>query len=518
MKSDDSKPAVPTGRLDARLPDIAAELAGHLGVAQEQFGNRDLKLSLDDLEELAGILTDFGADIYAGAGLWLAYERHNRALFGTSLPLTGDYGVERHPTAIGSDRVHHLLWVVYPELLDGLVLAPDHRDIALLAGLVAPFLKQLFLRRSRDLGIKRFMARPNDFGWDVKRKLVWLGTKSYLFRLPLRRYIRDACDGDASIGNVDDFLHQECTQWSGLGVIDLLAIALDFHGDDAETLRGWYERHTAAYRVVSASKDVVEAVNVYSGAPYKIRMDCDTQPFRPGRLILGSLVPWHGEWYWSGAQKMLDGVTDEMIAEMLMSMKRRSPTILCRYWKEYEAIVRRQAGRLHARGIEYHGGKNLVSYPDGLTMAADWQREFAHYRDSAPPDAVAKASAAYGLDDGMAHMNLPQDLADEADGVGVFLDPNTGREMFQGFTPLVSALARRGEGLTREEEDYVRTFVMSRQISPAFVRRLVAEHGDASIRRSFLLSTCDEEWSLDYLLRRYKGRHFRKRYPRLSVL
>jgi hypothetical protein len=34
----------------------------------------------------------------------------------------------------------------------------------------------------RDSGVARFLAGPNEFGWDIKRKLLWLGINSYLFR------------------------------------------------------------------------------------------------------------------------------------------------------------------------------------------------------------------------------------------------------------------------------------------------------------------------------------------------
>ncbi|GAI51675.1 unnamed protein product, partial [marine sediment metagenome] len=35
------------------------------------------------------------------------------------------------------------------------------------------------------------MAQPNDYGWDIKRKLIWLGKHSYLFRQCCHDYIEN---------------------------------------------------------------------------------------------------------------------------------------------------------------------------------------------------------------------------------------------------------------------------------------------------------------------------------------
>jgi hypothetical protein len=37
-------------------------------------------------------------------------------------------------------------------------------------------------RLPRDSGVTRFLASPNEYGWDIKRKLPWSGINSCLFR------------------------------------------------------------------------------------------------------------------------------------------------------------------------------------------------------------------------------------------------------------------------------------------------------------------------------------------------
>jgi len=75
------------------LQSFAADLERHLAEAQNHLRYDTLKLPDDALEELACLLVDFAADIHAGTGLWLAYEKYNRDLFGTSLPLYADLPV-----------------------------------------------------------------------------------------------------------------------------------------------------------------------------------------------------------------------------------------------------------------------------------------------------------------------------------------------------------------------------------------------------------------------------------------
>ncbi len=331
-------------------------------------------------------------------------------------------------------------------------------------------------------------------------------------------FIEKEGDGEGSVGHIDDFICQECTPWSGLGAIDVLAAVLDITEDDRQCLRGWYERHAAAYKVLTADADVMEAHNVYSEERYLIRMNTGKPTFRAGQLVLGSLVSWRGEWHWSGEQKVINNPTLAMIEDLKATMKRRSPRILCRYWRDYEKKVRERAQALHARSLEYHG-KDLLVYPDGLSMAVDWQKEFRHYLDSLPKENVAEAIEKHGLKkNGLPEMKIPDELLNEKDGVGVYLNPDEGKEIMQGFNPVLSGFRRGGEGLTEDEAEAARSFIISESISPRFVRLMVDEYGGESIRAAFLLKGCPEDYCLDYLLRRYKGRFYRKRYPHLSVI
>ena len=94
--------------------------------------------------------------------------------------------------------------------------------------------------------------------------------------------------------------------------------------------------------------------------------------------------------------------------------------------------------------------------------------------------------------------------------LGVFLNPDEGKEIMSRYTTLLAGLKKKGEGLTEEEQGVIRGFVESEAISPRFVRRVLEEHGDESARSVFLLRGDLDYW-LDWLLRSRKACFYRKR-------
>lgn len=505
------------GQGDRHLPQVVRQLRNILSDVQCDFAYDTLCLDSDSLGELASILVDFAEDVHNSTGIWTAYERYNTEFFGTALPLTPSETGGAPRTGFHPDRIHHLLWVLYPVLFDGLVLSPTHQDLVRVAEASSSFLSDAFSAIPKDSGVKKSLGSPNKHGWEVKHKLVWLGTQSFMFRVLFARYMEEHASGGSDIAHTDDFVCQECTQWSGLGAIDILAGILDISEDDRRDLRSWCERHAAFYKIVSVHDQVLQVVNVINDQPYQIRISMRRNPFKPGQLLFGSLVPWRGKWYWSGELQLMGDASKVDVDDLKQTMKRRSPAIVCRYSKDYEAQVRHIMSNLHEEMLVYHG-KDLVVYPDGLSMAADWQKELREQWESRPHHEVKEAVEKHGLKEGRPKMELPEDLLEEKDGLGVFLNPYEGKEIMTGFTALITGLKKKGEGLTEDEQDVIRGFFDSDAVSPMFVNRVLGEHGDESVKRAFLLKDETPGYWLEYLLRSRKGHFYRKRYPALSVI
>ena len=504
------------GQGDSLLAQLVRNTRRVLSDTQQAFAYDSLRLGPKALGDLACILVDFAEDLHNGTGMWEAYERYNVEFFGTTLPLNADKGsgvqTDLHP-----DRFRHFLWVLYPALIDGLMLSPGHEDLCRMADVSSVFLSRAFSALPKDSGVKVFMETPNTHAWDVKRKLLWLARHSFMFRTMFARYIHSKAGGRADIAHTDDFICQECTQWSGLGAIDSLAGVLDISEEDRKDLRNWYERHTAFYRIVSTCKDSLQAQNLVSDQPYRIRIHSKRHPFKAGQLVFGSLVPWRGEWYWSGEQKAWDDAAKIDVDDLKLDMKRRSSQVVCRYLPEYETRVRQQASALHERMMAYYG-KDLISYPDGLSMAADWQKELRWQWESKPKREVEAVIERHGLKEGRTRMNCPKDLLEHTDGLGVFLTPDAGKEIMTHFSSLVTGLKQKGEALTSDQEDAIRGFFDAPAVSPKFVKRVLDEYGDESVKATLFLKGDLASYWLDYLLRRHKGHFYRKRYPSLSVI
>ncbi len=511
------RPTERKGQGDSHLPKIVQQLRRVLSNTQANFVYDTIRLDDDVLDELAGILVDFAEDLHNEIGIWSAYERYNVEFFGTALPLTTSKSGSDSATGFHPDRLRHLLWVLYPAIVDGLILSPNHKDLLRVADISSAFLTDAFLAVPKDSGVKRFLQSANDYGWDVKRKLVWLGSRSYMFRVPYSNYMDEQADGTADIGHTDDFICQECTRWSGLGAADILAGVLDLSDDEQGDLRNWHERHVAFYKLLSVNNETLAALNVISEQPYQIRIDMERHPFEEGQLVFGSLVPWRGEWYWSGEQKLFGNAADANVDDIRKTMKRDNSKIVCRYWKDYETRVRKQASDLHKAMMTYYG-KDLIVYPDGLSMAADWQKELRWQWDSKPQHEVEEVIEKHGLKNGRPNMSIPKDLLEHQDGLGVFINPDEGKEIMQHFTSIIAGLNRKGEALTEDQECAIRGFFHSTAISPKFVKRVLEEYGDESVRTAFVLRGDLPGFWLDYLLRSHKGSFYRKRYPSLSAV
>jgi len=505
------------GQGDSHLPQIVQQLRRALSNMQSDFVYDSLRLDDDAFGELAGILVDFAEDLHNDIGIWATYERYNVEFFGTALPLTtsksgGDSTRGLHPY-----RFRHLLWVLYPAFVDGLTLSPTHQDLQRVADASSVLLTDAFQAVPKDSGVKAFLQTVNDYGWDVKRKLIWLGSRSYMFRVPYSNYMDEQADGTKDIGHTDDFICQECTRWSGLGAAEILAGVLDLSDDGQRDLRNWHERHAAFYKLLSVNNETLEALNVISDQPYRIRINMERHPFEAGQLIFGSLIPWQGEWYWSGEQKLFGNASEVNVDDLTQTMKRQNSQIVCRYWKDYEAQVRKQASDLHKAMMTYHG-KDLIVYPNGLSMAADWQKELRWHWDSKPQHAVKEVIEKHGLEKGRPSMSIPKDLLEHQDGLGVFINPDEGKEIMEHFTSLIAGLNRKGEALTEDQECAIRGFFHAAAISPKFVTRVLEEYGDESVRTAFVLRGDLPGYWLDYLLRSHKGHFYRKGYPSLSAV
>ena len=382
---------------------------------------------------------------------------------------------------------------------------------------VATFLQKRFATVQLDSGVKSFLTTPDTYGWEVKRKLVWLGQHAYLFRLQCENYIQ-AHGGKPDIPTLDDFLCQHTTGWSGLGVIDLLAALLPLTEAQRTTLRRWYERHIGYFRVLSVREPFLDVVNVLNERTYTVRVDENARQFQRFRLVFGGLVPWEGIWYWSGTQRGFATVTEDLLRQIRREFPLKAPQIVYRYCGSLAEKARATVSQHYQQFMDYYG-KDLVIYPDGSALAEAMQ-QFHHYQMSlVPKENVDTFLKKHHLSEPPTpRIDLPPELLDCNNGIGVYFNPQEGQELMPGFDEIISGFNKQGEQLTETEEQGIRSLIYVEAISPHFVHRVVQDYGDASIAAAFLIPRESGQYYLGYLLRRYKGQFYRNRYPSLTLV
>jgi hypothetical protein len=323
--------------------------------------------------------------------------------------------------------------------------------------------------------------------------------------------------GKADIPTIDDFLCQETTSWSGLGVIDILASTLDITEEQRRDLRSWYERHTGYFRVLSVHEPLIDVQNILNEQPYTIRAEHLGDKFHVNQLVFGSLVPWDNEWYWSGMQYTYDDVSDEAIQQVKQDFSQRSPQIVYRYCDELAETARDITSKDYLEFVDYFGD-DLVTFPDGYTMAAAMKKLYEQRFEKAPKEAVDAFLKKHNLSKPEPNMSYPPDLLESDNGIGLYFYPGEGIEIMNRFDDVVNGLKKKGTDLTEEEWESIKGVMRSEAICPQFMRKLIQEHGDESIASTFFIRDMSDKVYLEYLFRRYKGHFYRNRYPALSIV
>src|SRR2546428_2179434 len=179
------------GRSERSLAKLAEDLTRFLTKPQRSLTSATLHLSSRQRGTLASILVEFAEDLSQDIGIWRSLEAYNRDFFGTPLPcvLPPDETMDAEP--LNPERMQFLLWTLYAELEPGLILAPNHQDLERLALWIAEFLSARLARLRYDSAVQTFLTTPHPYGWGGKKKLVWVGKPSYLFRLPGAALLRE---------------------------------------------------------------------------------------------------------------------------------------------------------------------------------------------------------------------------------------------------------------------------------------------------------------------------------------
>lgn len=507
----------------ARLVTLAQAWLARIETVWRGSQAEGLDLVPDRRLELAVLMTELADDLHGNSGLWRAVESANQTLFGTPLPglwRTGDPALERFDVR----RFQFFLDGIWPLLQPATIVGlHDRRFVALAVEAEAFFGRALAAPPTETGSVAALLDSAQRRGWEVKRKLVWFGTQSFLLRSAHADYVaRKQADGPEveAVSLTDDFLCQVCTGWSGLGALELLAERLALSPAERADLLGWQARHLAFYRVealnvVGDEIATMQLTNLINDQPYRVRMEMPRAgfPFQPGNLVMGGLVAWSGDWYWSGAQQRWPSVPADF-ATIKRTFREGSAQVTYRYCPELAAKALAFSEEHHNAFVRFYGS-DLAVFPNGSAMgAAEEKRVRTRNRRMAAARRPARADGDPDTD--VVDMSFPPEVSECERGVAVFSQPVEGIEIMADFEVLCAGL-RGGEGrLTADQVFVLRAFIEDPIISPAFVRRVVATHGARGLEELYWLPPGDAE-AFERLLRRHKGVFYRPRLPDLTI-
>ena len=522
----DNRPSRSQGRTDKYLEGVASDLRRVIRREQKDYKFHTCQLGNQDAEiGLAIALTEFAEDVHCDLGLWRGLETCNEQIFGTPLPFFVEEGDAVAVTAFDPRRVQFLLWKLLPIYKEDehseLILGPHHQDLRQLAEAISRYLTEHFAKMPQDSGISQFLDTTNTHAGDIKRKLVWVGLRSYLFRQLFTLYAADQ-KRPVDIAMNDDFICQECTEWSGLGAIDILTQALNLEGRDRSDLMSWAHRHTAFYRVkeVERHQDTVEsitALNIVNDRDYRIYVGLEIDQFQTESVIFGSLVPWRQSWYWSGEQRILKGVSEAKEAELRQTLLRDECQIAYRYRDVEADIARDLVKKNHEKFLAYYEN-DLVVFPDGKSLAESEQNRIAANWTAASSVDRKQAMLKHGLTKEGPTINFPKSLLDHERGIATFSSPVGGQEHVTFFHDLIEALDKKDDDKTDSDSGVVRGVITCDTVSSEFIQRVVRDHGAEAIATTFLIRDQPLALVIEYILRCHKGEYYRTRYPRIVVM
>lgn len=485
---------------------------------QKKFEHQTLKLKSDEAMELAWRIAGYLEDVVNQIGILKALTTKNREIFGTPIPLFVKDPEHFSPDTINKQAVTYLVWDFLTEVREDLILSPTHIDLQTIAGEIYGYLKKQVKNVPRGSKLKDFVTLSgNKNGGFVKRRLVWLGLASYLFRFSANNYL---VGKEKRVAIVEDFLMQKATKLSGFTPLDVFVEMVDLDEESKKELQKWEEPYMALYYVENETGDYWTVKNLINKKDYKVWKDYGASkiadPIKKGIFCLGGIVPWQKEWRWSGEQAIYPSLDSKSIAEIINTFKNEYPHMIYRYCEE-----------LRNKAFEYEKDEynffisyfktNPVTFNSGYTMRDHLQQYYQAFNKLKLKKIPKKRKKKYNLEDGVPPLDLPEPLLECSD-TAVFYVAGKGMNFLTGFREFLKALDKKGQDLTKDDEEAIYGYVTDPAISYQLFHHLKKDYSFESVRCAFRIKEWNEERDLEFLLRRYKGKQYKEKFPDIKLV
>jgi hypothetical protein len=122
----------------------------------------------------------------------------------------------------------------------------------------------------------------------------------------------------------------------------------------------------------------------------------------------------------------------------------------------------------------------------------------------------------YNLEDGIPPLDLPEPLLESPD-TAIFYVAGKGINFLTGFREFLGALEKKGQDLTENEEETIYGYVTESGVPYQLFLHLRKDYSFESVRCAFRIKEWNEERDMEFLLRRYKGRQYKEKFPHIKL-
>jgi hypothetical protein len=449
-------------------------------------------LPRSDMVELSVVLTSWFEDFVNDIGLWSAFVRKNKELFGRELPF---YALQDYdPEDMNFEDLSYLIWHYCNQALKQFI-APDSPGLLSLGVSVYKLFDEAFDDAPSTDFYNKFLKLEADVHFfELKIRLRWMAFSNYLLGPEFSRGLDEEIEElkqsspevlaePAHISKLvyamqDDFLLVKHSSFLALNTPEWLAAVLRCPETLRKEVRGLFRRVGGEYVYEGMENaDQYRFRHLYSKRIFFVNRESATiKGLSKGDVLYCTLVPWHGEYWISGSLISHQSMKAE---ELPMEEAVKKGKISFYAWTEEEqATMREIEQETEAAFIEFYGDR-LVCFHNQkeLQAALTQQIEFSNKtRDAkegkgSPPD-PEQGRAWARKSEQMLHSDA------KLNGIGVFYEPGEGIRMSGFLPPLVQALQNHNLDEQKKRDLFYSLFI---DCSPTLIRTLLDKYGSANL-------------------------------------
>ena len=484
----------------------------------------------EHLKELAIVLTCHFEDFINDIGLWKAFVRGNRNLYGRALPF---YDLEDYdPEYLNPQDFAYLAWHFLSKAAHKSLL-PEGDPIRML-GQYCYDLFEVQIEEAPDKSefYQQWLTIDDQTPFfDVKARLDWMAFHNYLvapeFERQIKTEITETMQERRSLWQEidpakllyllqDDFFYKRSSSWLAYTTPEWLAEVAHCPDPLRPAIRRLFERVTGHFLYEGAEERYYHFRYIRTNQLFHVHrksVDLKIERMQPGELGIFNLVNWCGDWWLSGTY--MGGIT--LSKEELAEMRINTQGAIFYGWTEAEQLkLRALTAEAEAVFLEFFG-ERLVFFANEKEMQAALKAQQLYHNDRKAihptPESEARLDRYAAILEKSNTALGKGPFFEENQRIAVFFEPGTGVLM----SPMLAEICKflQKENISKREADEL-FYTFFKDCSPAQVHYLLQKYSERNIRHP--LGQVDVAGNLEFWMRFYNPGDFREVLPNMTLL